>query len=321
MPTPEPAPHRPADSPLRAFLRARTDGRGDPPESAVAALLAAIGERHGAAVQAVLAYGSWLRGKRDTVLDFYVVLDDYRSLPAWQRPLAQALAPNVYHLGAELDDGTRVRAKYAAVTPARFLRGARRDFHSYFWARFAQPCRLLYARDGAAVEAVLDVLEAAPRRFVRAVLPRLPKRFDARTLWCTGLGLTYRCELRSEKRDQAAALFEAGRGHFEPLTALLAGEGIGLCTDAEGFRQPARGRMRTLASGVSWRMRAALGKLLSVARVAKAATTFEAPLEYLLWKIERHSGLRVQPSPRQLRHPLLFAWPLLWRLYRQGAFR
>ena len=59
----------------------------------------------------------------------------------------------------------------------------------------------------------------------------------------------------------------------------------------------------------------------SVLRLFKAAFTFNEPLEYLLWKIERHSGLYIEPSDRQLRHPLIFAWPLLWKLKRQGAFR
>ena len=42
---------------------------------------------------------------------------------------------------------------------------------------------------------------------------------------------------------------------------------------------------------------------------------------YILWKIERHSGVRVEVTPRQRRHPFIFALPLFWRLYRQGAFR
>ena len=56
-------------------------------------------------------------------------------------------------------------------------------------------------------------------------------------------------------------------------------------------------------------------------RLFKAAFTFNDPLEYLLWKIERHTDIYIKPSQRQLKHPLVFAWPLLWKLYRRGAFR
>ena len=41
----------------------------------------------------------------------------------------------------------------------------------------------------------------------------------------------------------------------------------------------------------------------------------------MLWKLERHSGVRLDATERQRRYPLLFAWPLAWRLYRLKAFR
>ncbi|MBW1980227.1 MAG: hypothetical protein JRJ12_03315, partial [Deltaproteobacteria bacterium] len=56
-------------------------------------------------------------------------------------------------------------------------------------------------------------------------------------------------------------------------------------------------------------------------RLLKAAFTFEDGLEYVLWKIERHSGVKVEVSRRLQQHPLLAAAVLSWRLYRRKAFR
>jgi hypothetical protein len=64
-----------------------------------------------------------------------------------------------------------------------------------------------------------------------------------------------------------------------------------------------------------------LGKILSALRLAKAVFTFDGGVEYILWKIERHSGVRAHTTPWQRRHPLLAAPGLAWRLYRRGAFR
>ncbi|HVR67505.1 MAG TPA: hypothetical protein VMT98_12735, partial [Verrucomicrobiae bacterium] len=63
------------------------------------------------------------------------------------------------------------------------------------------------------------------------------------------------------------------------------------------------------------------GKLISVARLTKAVFTFDGGLDYILWKIERHSGVSATATDWQRRHPLLAAPGLAWRLYRRGAFR
>ena len=46
-----------------------------------------------------------------------------------------------------------------------------------------------------------------------------------------------------------------------------------------------------------WRRRRLAGKLLNLLRLVKGAFTFEGALDYVLWKVERHSGVRVAVSP------------------------
>jgi len=75
------------------------------------------------------------------------------------------------------------------------------------------------------------------------------------------------------------------------------------------------------ANRLAWGLRAFQGKLLSVFRLLKAATTFEGGVDYILWKIERHSGVSVEVAPRLKRRPLLAMGVLAWRLYRKGGFR
>jgi hypothetical protein len=53
----------------------------------------------------------------------------------------------------------------------------------------------------------------------------------------------------------------------------------------------------------------------------KATLTFEGGVDYILWKIERHSGVTVEIEPGLKRRPLLAMWVLSWRLYRKGGFR
>lgn len=290
-------------------------------------LLKEIRQKHGDALLAILVYGSWLRGKRDTMLDFYVLVEDYRSLDSrWQGWMCRLLPPNVYHIHHKSDDpdaqSQNLRAKYALLTLKRFRHAMQHDFHSYFWARFAQPCEVLYVRDKATQTVLTDAFNSASATFVRRVLPTMGDSFSSDELWTRGLSLTYQCELRTESSNRGESIYEFNPTYYDQVTNSFAPENTALSKPGTGklYSNQSSASARKLAS-FSWWLRRVQGKILSVLRLLKAAFTFNEPLEYLLWKIERHSGLYIEPTQRQLRHPLIFSWPLLWKLYRQGAFR
>jgi hypothetical protein len=315
-------PNKPADEELHGIVGGQISGTCDFPDEQRDQLLEHIRNRYGQDLLAVLIYGSYLRGKRDTLLDFYVLLDNYRSMPrSWQGWLAKALPPNVYqiHQGLPPDE---IRAKVALLTLDRFEDAVSRDFHSYFWARFAQPCGILYCRDDEVRSRVIKAICQACETFANRVAPRLPARFDAMQLWANGLGLTYRCELRSEPPGHAEKLFGYWPKYYRLLTSALAGQGLGFeatgATDSFGNSCSEATRRWSPAS---WWLRRVQGKVLSTLRILKAALTFDNALDYLLWKIQRHSGVYIKPTELQRNYPLFFAWPLLFRLWRRGAFR
>lgn len=309
-------------------LQPKSTGAEDDP---IEVLIAKIHERHAgknglnaqgeaSGVAAILVYGSYLRGKRDTLLDFYVLLDDFSSMPKpWHAYTARVLAPNVYNIQVG-EIPNQARAKYAALSIAQFENAMTRQFHSYFWARFAQPCGLVFARDAAIEHRVLCALRAAVYTFYRRVLPLVESPFTSEAFWELGLSQTYRCELRAEATGQARKLSQANADYFSQLT-LAAAQATDLMTVKEGLFEADVGERSRQRAVYSWGVRRVQGKFLSIARLLKATTTFENALEYLLWKIQRHSGVYLAPTDRQLRYPLIFAWPLLWRLYRLGAFK
>ncbi len=293
-------------------------------------LLEEIRQKHGDALLAILVYGSWLRGKRDTMLDFYVLVEDYHTLDStWQGWMCKLLPPNVYHIHHKTDDAGgpeadnhAQRAKYALLTLKRFRSAMQDDFHSYFWARFAQPCEVLYSRDEATRAVLNDAFNSASTTFIRRVLPVMEDQFNSSELWTSGLALTYQCELRTESSNRGESIYEFDPAYYDGVTSAFARENSTLTISETGnsYRNGSSSSARKFSS-FNWWLRRVQGKLLSVLRLFKAAFTFNEPLEYLLWKIERHTGLYIEPSQRQLRHPLIFAWPLLWKLRRQGAFR
>lgn len=296
-------------------------------DSSIQPLLDEIRQKHGEALLAILVYGSWLRGKRDTMLDFYVLVEDYRTLDsAWQGWMCRLLPPNVYHIHHKKNEpeteSSELRAKYALLTLSRFRKAMQHDFHSYFWARFAQPCEVLYVRDEASRAVLTGALNSAATTFVQRVVPAMGDNFSSSELWTHGLALTYQCELRTESSNRGESIYEFDPAYYDGVTSAFSRQNTSLSNakDENLYSNQSNGFSRKF-SLLTWWLRRVQGKLLSVLRLVKAAFTFNEPLEYLLWKIERHTGLYIEPTERQLKHPLIFAWPLLWRLHRQGAFR
>lgn len=294
-------------------------------QGALDALLAALRARHGEAIDAVLFYGSCLRSGEllDGLVDLYVIVRDYRAAHAGTlEALAnRVLAPNVYYLQAASAAGT-VRSKYGvwslvdlqrAVSPAWF--------ESYGWGRLCQPVAVVYHRDAQSLERVRAGLRRAAITFLDRTLPALPASAPLPELWAQALALSYATELRVEGGGRAATLVEANRAFFEAATREVRAA-LRWPLELDGVRvrsqvpQAARRRAR-----IAWRLRRVQGKLLSIARLLKALATFEGGFDYIAWKLERHSGHRIEIPERVRRHPLLFVWALLWRLWRDGVLR
>ena len=285
-----------------------------PQPPAMVAVAEAARRRHHDAIVAVLLYGSCLRERSfaGKIVDLYLLADDYAKLhkSLIARALNRLLPPNVYYI-EEGFEGGRVAAKYAIVTLDQFERlVSRRTLHPYFWARFAQPTVILSTADEATRRRVQQALTVAVSTMVREVLPLMPAGWSSETLWRRAFAETYRTELRAERGDQAGRLYSAFAARYDRATAAL-------CRSV-GAAAPAAARQR---AGRRWRQRRVLGKLLSVLRLLKASFTFADGATYLAWKIRRHSGVEVELTPWQRRHPVLASSVLAWRLYRAGGFR
>ncbi|HYC04532.1 MAG TPA: hypothetical protein VED40_14655 [Azospirillaceae bacterium] len=292
------------------------------------AVAEAIRARHGPSVAAVLFYGSVLRTRDlDGILDFYVLVD---SLPAYHdHALAaaanQALPPNVAYWEVPVAQGAAVRtmrAKVAIMTRAQFRRAVSpASLDTTIWARFAQPAGLVCYRDESvrawAAESVAAAVATAATWAVRLG----PERGAALEFWTALFRQTYAAELRAERAERPSHIVDTDPARYDALfRPALAAAGIAF-NEADGTIIPAVTAEDRARAIKGWAVRRRLGKALNVARLMKAAFTFQGGVDYLAWKVERHSGVKVELTPWQRRHPILASPLILWRLRKQGAVR
>lgn len=286
----------------------------------ITAIAKAARTRHKQSCVAILAYGSCLRGvsTKDSLVDLYVLVSDYPTAHsnALTRWLNQLVPPNVYYLEHPYKK-TSLRAKYALVSLAQFSKRCRAETENpYFWARFAQPSALVWAKDKATKDAIIEALAQSTQSLLKKTAPLCPAFTTPQELWQTALGQTYQTELRSEAQTRARDIVKADLPYYTQAAKTLYG------TDLQhlhaDINDPARAADKAKRLWASRRRR---GKWLSILRLAKAAFTFQGGADYIAWKIERHSGVRIEITDWQRRHPILAGLVLLPKLFSTGAIR
>ena len=301
-------------------------------DATLAALLAQLDERHHGAICCTLVYGSCLRSGDiyDGLLDLYLICDNYRM--AYNGGLLAGfnwlLPPNVFYAQQEPvnGNGKTLRSKVTVISLRDFERGCSPAwFESYIWGRFAQPTFILHARNQQVRDRIESALARAAATLLHNTLPALPTEGSLDSLWQCSLELSYATELRTERTGRARELAQASQEFYLALTRQLATQtGFPLELFEQAGQWHYRSRIsatrRRMASS-AWLLRRVQGKLLSIARLVKALFTFEGGLDYIAWKLERHSGETVTIPDRVRRAPLIHMWGFFWGLYRRGIFK
>jgi hypothetical protein len=266
--------------------------------------------------QAVLFYGSVLRtGDLDGVMDFYVLTRTVR--PGLRGVASRVLWPDVsYH---ELEtEGRVLRAKVASMTLSQFQAavGGRR-IDTTIWTRFVQPAGLVWTSGPEVAEAVRRAIAAAAVTAARFAAAIGPRSGTAEDFWTALFRQTYAAEFRVERRGREQQIIGADPARYDQLLpAAWAAGGLAFTRSADGGLATELDRRERARILRAWRLRRTLGKPLNLARLAKAAFTFEGAARYAAWKIERHTGLAVPLTPWREKHVILASPGVFWRLWQ-----
>lgn len=274
----------------------------------------------GDSVIAIVFYGSCLRTKQydDAMLDFYVIVDDYKNCYAskLERLANLLLPPNVYFLQTDINQKQHV-SKYAVIALKDLRqRVSINSFHPYFWARFCQPISVPYVNDEKTYKEICRIQAIAIETFLISTQKHqhlnINQDLDSE-VWIHGFELTYAAELRAESEGRAKQIFDDNKDFYL---------GISRCLNSLNNQSlPKNTLCKRRHFDWCWRMRNILGRVLSILRLFKASFTFKNGVDYIAWKIERHTGEKILVSQRLRRFPWIFAWPILYKLLSKRTIK
>jgi hypothetical protein len=214
-------------------------------------------------------------------------------------------------------------AKASVISAKALLEAAGVNRKDQFLAgRLFQDVKVVWARNGEALEVVGRAVASARGVSLNWVSPDLPETFTVEQYVRQLFRTSFSFEIRPETRGRADALFEAQASrlvpHFQPILESLVNagdlkrvpEGFALSTKA-GFATRLRRRIF-----LEW------SRIRATGRWPKHAITFDGWLDYIIRKAERHSGETIELTRLERAAPFIFLWPRALRfLWRQRKSR
>ncbi len=282
-----------------------------------------IADSYPNSARAVLFYGSCLRSKEleGQMLDFYLIVSSYEEAyeKGWMIKANKMLPPNVFPFQYE-----NLMAKVAILSEADFRKLNRFEASAVsVWARFSQPSRLVWYADNAACEHVISSISCAAPTLLNAALAHTEREsVPINDLWQTGYQLTYGAELRAERSERPTSVLDFDPERYETFgKAALYHTRIANSINGDRVSIAEEQDYRIDMERKRWPGLRRRGKLLTLARLAKASMTYAGGIDYLAWKINRHAGTQIKIRNWQRKWPVLGSIALLPKLLAKGAVK
>lgn len=303
-----------------------------PPPTLVARTLAEhLASLFGETTRAILHYGSRAQGRitsPDSAFDFFVIVDRYRDAyrslgsrlgtrrrGALAVGLAYILPPNATALRHGDQDGER-KIKCIIISMRHFQRECSSRARDHFVrGRLSQTIVLAWSRDPESSGAVSRSVQEIRDDSFTWVRVFLPAQFTVAQYCNTLLDVSLHHEIRPESEGHARRLFVAQ----EPTLLRIYGDVLTQLHRAgvierhgELFVQKAPGLIARLRVHAYFRW----SKLRTSLRLLKHPFLYDGWVDYLLQKIDRSTGVKIELTSRERRWPLIFLWPRAWRYLR-----
>lgn len=315
---------------VRVLPRATTSPTDQiPPEVRDIVLL--LEETCGRNIVGVIFFGSRLVGTtpgESSAADLFVVVENYlrfyeeigSRLPAARHAgiiaaLNRVLPPNIIYLNDP--GGLRAGAKCFIVSEYDLALGLSPDAKDHFFrGRLAQRVHIVYARSEKDRQALETRIDAARHLTLDWVPLFLTSPFGVMDYCRRMMEISYAAEIRPEASSRVREVTDAQSSFFRLVYGRVLQSGV-----RDGILL-AEGDLFKPAKKPGWRHRWRVGhffrrsKARATMRWFKYMLTFDDWLDYIVRKIERRSGVRIELTKAERRLPAILLWPKAVRIIR-----
>jgi hypothetical protein len=279
----------------------------------------------------VVFFGSRLLGTspgEGSAADLFVVVENYlrfyesigSRLPTSRHSgimaaLNRVLPPNIIYLNDPGD--LRAGAKCFIVTEGDLAHELSADAKDHFFrGRLSQRVHIVHARSGKDRIAMERRIEAARYLTLDWVPLFLGDTFNVMEYCQRMLEVSYAGEIRPEARSRVAEVYNAQSSFFRLAYGRVLQEAVvegDFAVEGDRFRLLKRPTRRQ-----RWRVGHFFrrSKFRATMRWFKYMLTFDDWLDYIVRKIERRSGVRIELTKSERRFPIIFLWPKALRVIR-----
>ena len=286
--------------------------------------LTVLTEKAGKNLRAVIFFGSHLVNStpgQHSAADWFVIVDDYHAFyrefsewfgyparfVAW---LNRLLPPNVIHIPVAA--GTGIKAVVISERDFARAMGAHAKDH-FCKGRLVQKVEVIYARDHEIGGSIDTRLLDARMSTLDWVPLYADEKFTVASYCLAMMQTSYGAEIRPESSgrvleviaQQQTSLIES----FQPVLDAGVEQGV-LARDGHEYRlvqSPGDAQKRR------WRWYFRKSKIRATLRWLKYVITFAGWPDYIVRKLERRTGIKVELTDSERRWPLLLMWPKIIR--------
>jgi len=279
----------------------------------------------------VIFYGSCvskLTRKETSYPDFYVVVKNYRdALRKFKNKrllyflLCKILPPTVFFLKIERN-GKSYHCKFNLISKNHLaLYTSSKAPDMYIFGRLGKRIALPYFSSEKEVDDLILFHHNSLRMNAEMALHFLPLRFELDEFIKKALSMSYLGDYRIERDTKIEELFEAEKHFYRRVYSLILdeiGTEKGIVKNSGEFYE----RISSLESE-KIRIEKFLkkSKRRSVYRWPKGILTVGNYVDYLLSKVERAKGIKIELTPLERKYPLIFGWKHFFKIKREGHLK